>query len=302
MPKVYLSPSDQEKNVYGAGNTNEEVQCRRIAVATEKALKRCGFEVKNNMTGDMYARVEESNEWGSDLHMPIHTNAFNKKVAGTRIFSYDMSGEGYRAAKDVFQFLAPVTPGTSESITARPGLYEVNSANAPTVYIEVDFHDVPDVALWIINNVEKIAEAICKGVCKYFGVKYVQPTSTETKPQQSTSGKLYRVQIGAYENEQNAKDMQKKLKAAGFDAIIKVEDTKNDSIKVETPKEVTLKEGDKVKMQSGAPVYGKSYSFEDWVYKSTLYVREVDGDAIVVSTVATGPITGTVHKKYLTKI
>ena len=38
--KVYLSPSDQTKNTYAYGNTNEAVQCGRIAEATKKALKR----------------------------------------------------------------------------------------------------------------------------------------------------------------------------------------------------------------------------------------------------------------------
>lgn len=217
MAKIYLSPSDQDKNVYAAGNTNEETQCRRIAVATEKALLRCGFEVINNMKDSMYARVSESDKWGADLHVPIHTNAYNKKVAGTRIFCYNTSGEGYKASKAVFKHLSPVTPGTSESISTRPDLYEINSANAPTVYIEVDFHDVPDVALWIINNVDKIGEAICQGICEYFNVKYV----ADEKPQQTNNnGKLYRVQVGAYAQKANAEAMLKKLKSAGYDAII----------------------------------------------------------------------------------
>lgn len=32
---IYLSPSDQDGNLYAAGNTNEAVQCRRIANACE---------------------------------------------------------------------------------------------------------------------------------------------------------------------------------------------------------------------------------------------------------------------------
>ena len=40
--KVYLSPSDQTKNLYAYGNTNEAVQCGKIAEATKKALERNG--------------------------------------------------------------------------------------------------------------------------------------------------------------------------------------------------------------------------------------------------------------------
>ena len=176
MPKkIYISPSDQGKNTYAAGDTNEEVQCERIAIELEKALIRCGFEVINNMTDSMAARVTESNEWGADLHLAIHTNGFNAKVTGTRLMSYDLVGEGYKACIAIFKYLAPLTPGISENISAHPELYEVRNSLAPCAYVEVDFHDVPDVALWIIENTVLIAEAICKGLCEHFGVEYVVP-------------------------------------------------------------------------------------------------------------------------------
>ena len=178
MKKIYLSPSDQTANKYAYGDTNEAAQCRRIADALEKALKRCGFSVKNNKTSSMQARVKESNEWGADLHVPLHTNAYNGKVSGTRIFTYNTSGNGYKCAKKIFEYLTPVTPGASESISVYDDLYEVKYTAAPCVYIESEFHDVAIVAKWIINHVEDIAEAICKGICAYFGVKYVAPTST----------------------------------------------------------------------------------------------------------------------------
>lgn len=179
MKKIYLSPSDQTANKYAYGDTNEAVQCRRIADALEKALKRCGFAVKNNKTDSMQARVKESNDWGADLHVPLHTNAYNGKVSGTRIFTYDKSGKGYKCAKKVFSFLAPVTPGASESISVYDDLYEVKYTAAPCVYIESEFHDVAIVAKWIINHVEDIAEAICKGICAHFGVKYAAPATAE---------------------------------------------------------------------------------------------------------------------------
>ena len=177
--KIYISPSDQTKNVYGAGNTNEAVQCRQIAQYLANALKRCGFETKLNLTATMAQRVTESNEWGADLHICIHTNAFNEKVTGTRLMSYDLKGEGYKACKAIFDVLAPITPGTSENISAHPELYEIRKATAPTAYLEIDFHDVDEIALWIIEHKEDIAEAICKGLCKYYNVTYKKSTTSQ---------------------------------------------------------------------------------------------------------------------------
>ena len=48
-------------------------------------------------------------------------------------------------------------------------------SNAPCVYVEADFHDVPDIAKWLIENTVAVGEAICKGICNYFGVSYIAP-------------------------------------------------------------------------------------------------------------------------------
>lgn len=63
-----------------------------------------------------------------------------------------------------------------------------------------------------------------------------------------------------------------------------------------------FKVGDKVKIQANAPVYGKTTKFSSFVYNTNLFVRQIDGDRIVVSTQASGAITGAVDKKYLTKV
>ena len=220
MKRIYVSPSDQVKNAYAAGNTTEAIQCRQIATLLVKALERQGFAAKTNLTGSMQARVQESNEWGADAHVAVHTNAFNKKVSGTRLFCYKIGGEGEKACEAVMARLAPITPGTSDGISARPELYECRAPYAPTVYIEIDFHDVDEVALWIIDHKEEIAEAIAHGICDYFGVAYKAPAQASVQaPVQSD--KLYRVQIGAYKKKENAEAQLAKAKKAGFsDAFI----------------------------------------------------------------------------------
>lgn len=180
--KIYVSPSDQTKNIYGAGNTNEAVQCRKIASALVSELKRCGFEAKTNLTAGMYARVMESNNWGANLHVCVHTNAYNKEVAGTRVMCYDLKGEGYKASKAVFDTLAPITPGKSENVSAHPELYECRATTAPCVYVEVDFHDVDEVALWIMEHTKEIAVAIAKGICNYYGVTYKATEGSNSEP------------------------------------------------------------------------------------------------------------------------
>lgn len=194
MTKIFLSPSSQTGNRYAYGDTNEAEQCCRIADACKLALERCGFEVKCDKVHSMEERVVESNRWGADLHLPIHTNAYNGKVAGTRIFTYAKPSESWNCALSIFDRLAPITPGTSENIKTHPGLYELRKAGKLAVYCEVDFHDVPEVARWIIDHVTEIGEAIAHGVCDYFKVKYIEPGTEQ----------LYHVQVGAFRDKNNA--------------------------------------------------------------------------------------------------
>lgn len=170
--RIYISPSSQPENAYAVGGTNEQEQCRKIAAALEKKLEACGFWAKAGLSGTMYTRAAESDKWGVDLHLPIHTNACNGKVAGLRIMVAKLGGEAEKIAKAISRYLAPVTPGTSDNITAMPKLYEIAATAAPCVYVEVGFHDNPEEARWIIDNTEKIAEMIARGLCEYYAVAY----------------------------------------------------------------------------------------------------------------------------------
>ena len=171
--KIFISPSDQTANTYAGGGTTEAIQCGKIGIATKAALERCGFEVMLVQYATMAEKCAASDAFGAELHVPIHSNAFNANVTGTRIF-YGVDGSaGHKAAKAILARLGPVTPGAPDMVQAYPQLYEIRVPKAPTAYIEADFHDVAAVADWIIDNTAVIGEAICQGVCDYFGAEYV---------------------------------------------------------------------------------------------------------------------------------
>ena len=222
MAKVFLSPSNQYDNVYAYGNTTEGVQCGKIAEACKVALERSGVTVKLKHDESMQEKCQASNAFGADLHVPIHTNAFNGKVSGTRMFCFSQDGKGMKACKAIFARLAPVTPGTSENIRVDASLYEVRVPSAPTAYIECEFHDTVEGAKWVVENAATIGEAIARGICDYFGVTYKPVEQPKpARPEQPAEQKLYRVQVGAFASRANAEKMVQRLKEAGFDAFIR---------------------------------------------------------------------------------
>ena len=210
--KIYLSPSNQNRNLYSYGDTNEMIQCNKIATELKKELEKYGFEVKKARQGqEMYTSISESNSWGADLHIPIHTNAFNGKVTGgTLVMLYNDKTENVKAGKAILNALAPISPGADYSLKYRPELAELNSTNAIAVYIEVEFHDTKTGAKWIIENTKNIAKHIAKGICNYYGVTQ--------KNEKDKVEEMYRVgtewidgkcknQKGAFKVYENAKNL-----------------------------------------------------------------------------------------------
>ena len=210
--KIFISPSNQNGNLYAYGNTNEAEQCGRIGKAVKTALERCGFQTKLEQYDTMQNRVTHSDQWGADMHLAIHTNATGQHTAGgTQVFFYAYNGFGNVACQKVFEELKDITPGSNAEVCKKySALYEVYKPNATSVYCEVEFHDVAAYAKWIIENTEAIAEAITRGICMFYTVDYVKPKET-----------IYYVQVGAFKDKKNADALVEKLKKDGYNVYIK---------------------------------------------------------------------------------
>lgn len=176
--KIYLSPSDQVSNPYAYGGTNEARQCRKIAAACKTALERNGFEVKTSFadgSNAMYERVRESNAWGADVHVCIHTNAGGGR--GCVVFVASKSSERMKYAQPVFDAIDAITPYRSVYGIREKQFYEIRNTTGTCIYCECEFHDSPDTARWIVEHTDDIGEAICRGICRAAGRNYIEKGS-----------------------------------------------------------------------------------------------------------------------------
>ena len=221
--KVFISPEDRAGNVYAGTalwngkTTNEKEQMGRLADDLEMALKRCGFEIINAQYGDMYDRVRDSNAWPADLHVAPHTNGFDGTVAGTRVHCYP-SEKSRLIGRLIQERIAPLSPGTSDRLVESTNLYELRSTHMPAVLPEFGFHDNPEEAQWLIDNMETIAEETAQAVCEYFDVPYIAPEKQIDLPPEPVElpEMLYRVQVGAFRIRENAEAYLEKVQNAGF--------------------------------------------------------------------------------------
>lgn len=177
MPIIYLSPSTQEFNPY-VGGGNEEQYMNLIADAMEPYLASSGIRFVRN-TPDMTAAgsIDASNNGNYDLHFALHSNASNTgNSRGAEAYYYPTSASGRRLAEIVarnLQLIYPLPNGTKTVPTTTLG--EVRRTKSPGVLVEIAYHDNPQDAQWIKDNINAIAENLVLSLTEYFGIPFNYP-------------------------------------------------------------------------------------------------------------------------------
>ena len=203
-PSVFLSPSTQEYNPYINGG-NEEYYMNQIADAMEPLLDLAGIRYgRNDPERDAAYAVEQSNAGGYGLHLPIHSNAAPPQYAGLFqgpiVLYYPTSRKGQRAAEIFRDNIKQIYPNPSlPKIVPTAELYELNHTTAPAAYVEVAYHDNPQDAQWIRENILTIADNLTQSVADFFGVPYAEEDGV-TQGRVRTEGGLLRVRNAPHLN------------------------------------------------------------------------------------------------------
>ena len=179
MPIIYLSPSTQENNYFVSGGT-EEAYMNLLADAMIPYLDASGIRYTRN-TPDMTAAgaIAQSNAGNYDLHLALHSNAAPDgkygSIRGSIVFYYPGSVQGQRAAQIVADGLKAIYPDPnlvrSEATTS---IGEVRFVRAPSVFLELAFHDNTEDAAWIKNNIPVIARNLVLSLTEYFGIPFFE--------------------------------------------------------------------------------------------------------------------------------
>ena len=177
MPIIYLSPSTQDWNPYVNGGTEEEWM-NLLADKMVPLLDASGIRYARN-TPDMTAAssITASNAGNYDLHLALHSNAAAGsqagKARGSIVFYYPGSANGQRAAILIADGLTTIYPDPNKVRTeATTTLGELVRVNAPSVLIELAFHDNPEDANWIKANLDEAARVIVLALTEYFDIPF----------------------------------------------------------------------------------------------------------------------------------
>ena len=166
MPIIYLSPSLQPFNKYTGGG-DEQYYMNLVADAMEPYLRANGIQyVRSSKDMTLGQAIRQSNEGYYDLHLALHSNAappsLSGQLQGTDVYYYPASVRGKQAAT--------IIADNFKNIYPQPNLVKTV---APSVLIEIAYHDNPEDAEWIRNNIDRIAANIVQSLTQYFGLPFI---------------------------------------------------------------------------------------------------------------------------------
>ena len=184
MPYLFLSPSTQEFNPY-VTTQNEEYWMNLLADRMEPYLLSSGIGfTRNDPDQNAAAAIRQSNAGTYDFHLALHSNAAppekSGQIRGVDFYYYPSSTQGLRMAEILTEEIRKIYP-LPELVQPRPTtlIGEVRRTRAPSVLAELGYHDNPEDAQWIEDNLDRIAQALVRGVCEYFGVPFIEPSPVQ---------------------------------------------------------------------------------------------------------------------------
>lgn len=180
MVDVYLSPSVQQWNIGWGNYGTEEMRMNLVADVVEAELIRHGLSVaRNDPSQSLTEVVAESNQINPTIHVAIHSNASASGAArGPEVYVHRLGRASEQLARDIYNRLIAISPadglGIKEGYSAfgGQGYYELRRTKGPAVLVEVAFHDNPEDAQFIIDNIYEIGVAIAQGILEYFNIPY----------------------------------------------------------------------------------------------------------------------------------
>lgn len=242
--------------VYNGRRESDDVL--RLAMEVGEILSRNGYDVEYTRTGDINQSVVQkaqfANDAGADLFISLHRNKglYPEQYNGVQTLIYDRSGIKPLMAENINENLEGVG-FRNINVELRTDLAVLRRTQMPALLVEVGFIDSEKDNQLFDTQFDAIAQAIADGIMdtlnaqtdgmgnppaeNSFSTAYASaspmsilqpPLGGSWPPFQETpapsisdsSRPLYRVQVGAFHNLQNAIELEQELKRLGYNTWI----------------------------------------------------------------------------------
>ena len=174
-------------------------------------LEESGLKYQFSRLSDIYLtldkRCELANKMKADIFISIHINsAKDTSVAGTESWVYSLNNNKTSVdfATSITNELSDVLEINNRGVKENSRFRVLNGTTMGAIIIEVDFISNPNREQAIKDNIKVIAKTIYINILKFYEM------------QDSIEERLYKVNIGAFKNKENAVKLKNEAIAKGF--------------------------------------------------------------------------------------
>ncbi len=212
--KVVIDPGHGGSD-WGASynGRKEKDDVLNLAFAVGKLLENAGVDVEYTRTSDVYntpfEKATMANNANADLFLSLHRNATGTPnlSSGIETLVYDDSGIKAEMARNINQNLEDLG-FTNRGVIERPNLVVLRRTKMPALLVEAGFIDNESDNEKFDSEFDEIAAAIANGVLDALDMGELPETP------------LYKVQVGAYDNIDNATVVANKLNASNLPGYV----------------------------------------------------------------------------------
>lgn len=181
MAKIVIDEGHYNYESGAVGFTIKECDItHNVAYKLKSKLEKQGHTVLIT-NGSLSNRTTKANQWGADIFISLHCNAFNGKAYGIETFCYKFK---YRKLADSIhnsllgdKRLYRINRGVKEG-----DLHVIRESNMDACLVEMAFIDNKEDNDLLLKYQDEYATAIAKGVQAYFGLSYKEDIKKPSKP------------------------------------------------------------------------------------------------------------------------
>lgn len=213
--------------VYNSRREKDDTLALTLAIG--ELLSDAGIDVFYVRDSDIYEtpfkKATDANNANADLFVSIHRNSSEipNQYSGIETLVYNNSGKAGELAENINDELAK-TGAEILGITNRPNLVVLRRTKMPAALVEVGFINNDKDNQFFDEQFDELAAAIANGIINTLYNNDANAPSADSPPKQQPQDKLYRVQVGAFSNKDNADRLLNTLLTEGFPAFIIYED------------------------------------------------------------------------------
>ena len=205
--RIYINPGHSDTDP-GAVGYETERRLNEIVSRFQRdhllANYDCQVRMNPGTMGNLAAIAADANGWGAELFVSNHFNA-----GGGDGWEGLVYNEARVPLGRIFEKHVLAAGQNSRGVKLRPDLAVLRQTNMPAILNEGAFVDnLKDITDW--NEEEELRK---------LAAAYAEAAAEALALERKTDV-LYRVQVGAYRQAENARAMLEKLKAAGFEGFV----------------------------------------------------------------------------------